>query len=67
MGLKIFCFCGFKKSSLLPVKKKMFTANNKGINILGVVFACLSGADMKGNTVQTVEMLYVSVSIDFTT
>ena len=45
----------------------MFPANNKGINILGAVFACLSGADTKGNTVQTVEMLYVCASTDLAT
>ena len=47
--LKIFSACGFKESCLLPVKKKMFAANNEGISILGGVFVRLSGADMKGN------------------
>ena len=36
MGIKLFKKCGFNLSDLLPVKKKMLAANNKGIKILGV-------------------------------
>ena len=64
MGLKVFRACGFKESSLLPVKKNMFAANNESINILGAVFVHLSGGDTKGNAIQTVEMIYASDSTD---
>ena len=45
MGLKVFKRCGFKQSDLLPVKKKMYAANNEGINILGAVLIRLTGTD----------------------
>ena len=64
MGHKIFRSCGFKDSDLLPVKKKMFAANNEGINILGAVFARLSGTDRDGNRIETADMIYVSDTTD---
>ena len=30
---------------MLPVKRKMYAANNEGINILGATFVRLSGTD----------------------
>ena len=64
MGHKIFRSCGFKDSDLLPVKKKMFAANNEGINILRAVFARLSGADRDGNRIETADMIYISDTTD---
>jgi len=64
MGLKLFRSCGFKSSNLLPVKKKMYAANNEGINILGAVFARLSGTDQNGKRIETAEMIYVSDTAD---
>ena len=60
MGLKTFRKCGFSVSDLVPVKKKMYAANNEGINILGAVFARLSGNDENGSRLETAEMIYVS-------
>lgn len=64
MGLKVFRSCGFKNSDLLPVKKKMFAANNEGISILGAVFTRLSGVDLDGNRIETADMIYVSDTTD---
>ena len=64
MALKIIRACGFKESSFLLVKEKMFAANNESINILGPVFVRFSGADTKGDAIQTVEMIYASDSTD---
>ena len=64
MGLKVFLSCGFPKSCLLPVKKRMFAANNEGINILGAVFIRLSGKTRQGRNVETAEMVYVTDSTD---
>ena len=42
----------------------MYAANNEGINILGPVFARLSGNDESGNRLETAEMIYVSDTTD---
>ena len=42
----------------------MYAANNEGINILGAVFARLSGNDENGNRLETAEMIYVSDTTD---
>ena len=65
MGLKVFSKCGFRQESLLPVKRKMYAANNEDINILGAVFVRLSGNDRIGQKIQSAEMVYVSDSTDF--
>ena len=62
--VKTFRKCGFSVSDLVPVKKKMYAANNEGINILGAVFARLSGNDENGNRLETAEMIYVSDTTD---
>lgn len=59
MGLKTFLAVGFRKQSLLLVKWKMYAANNEGINILGAIFARLSGADHNGKQIESAEMIYV--------
>ena len=64
MGLKPFMKCGFKRSDLLPVSKKMLAANNEGINILGAVFIRLSATDTVGRQLTASEMVYVSGSTD---
>lgn len=64
MGLKTYLKCGFKRESLLPVKRKMYAANNEGIRILGATFARLSGTDKKGGRVETAEMVYITDSTD---
>ena len=64
MGYKVFLKCGFTPSSLLPVKKKMYAANNEGINIMGAIFVRLSGVGPSGKTIDTAEMVYISDSTD---
>ena len=64
MGLKVFLACGFSQASMLPVKRKMYAANNEGINILGATFVRLSGTDSHGSSLETAEMVYVSDSTD---
>ena len=64
MGLKTFLACGFKKSDLIPVRKCLYAANNEGINILGAVFARITGFDSEGSQHHAAEMIYVSDSTD---
>ena len=62
MGLNIFKSCGFTTDVLLPVTRKMYAANNEGINILGAILCRLSGTDKFGHKIETGEMIYVSDS-----
>lgn len=64
MGLKTFLKCGFHKRDMVPVKQKMYAANNEGIKILGAIFARLSGADRQGSRVETAEMVYITDSTE---
>ena len=64
MGHKVFKLCGLQDSALLPVKRRMYAANNEGINILGAIFLRLKGRDKNGNEFETGEMVYVSDSTD---
>lgn len=57
MGFKVFRKCRFNESMLLPVKRKMYAANNEGIDILGAFFIRLTGRDNHGNTFEAAEMV----------
>ena len=63
-GLKVFLACGFSLSHLISVTKKMYAANNEGIEILGAVLGRLPGSDSQGTPIKTVEMVYVTGSTD---
>ena len=43
MGFKDFGKHGFDESLIVPAKKRMYAANEKGINILGAFFGRLGG------------------------
>lgn len=62
MGLKLFRACGLTDKHLIPVKKRMFAANDECIHILGAVFLRLSGATAAGDIVETAEMVYITDS-----
>ena len=62
MGIKTYLKCGFRRENLLPVKRKMYAANNEGITILGAIFARLSGLKKNGERIETAEMIYVTDS-----
>ena len=64
IGLKLFLSLGFKMSDILPVEKRLYAANNEGINVLGAVFVRLSGIAPNGQTLQAAEMIYVSDSTE---
>jgi len=64
MGMKSFTSCGFNRSMLVPVTKKMYAANNEGIKIIGAFFARLSSHDDQGKPIEAAEMIYVSDSTD---
>ena len=64
MGIKAFRKCGFDESLIVPAKKKMFAANNEGINILGAFFGRLCGHDKQGQCIEAPEMIYVTDSTD---
>ena len=63
-GLKVFLPCGFSLSHLISVNKKIYAANNEGIEILGAVLVRLSGSDSRGMLTKTTEMVYVTGSTD---
>ena len=60
MGMKTFRKCGFQESDLVPVKRKMYAANNEGITIKGAVFTRLSGINKLGDRIETAEMIYIT-------
>ena len=64
MGMKTFRKCGFQESDLVPVKRKMYAANNEGITIKGAVFTRLSGINKLGDRIETAEMIYITDSTD---
>lgn len=49
-------------TDLSKVKRKMYAANNVGINILGAIFVRLTGYDNNGTKHDSAEMLYESDS-----
>ena len=57
MGLKVFL-------ALISVTKKMYAANNEGIEILGAVLVRLSGSESQGMPIKMAEMVYVTASTD---
>ena len=65
MGYKVFKQCGFRDDALVPVKRRMYAANNEGIRILGAIFLRLAGKDANGRVFETAEMVYVSDSTDY--
>ena len=62
MGIKPFLECGLSRTQLISVNKRMYAANNEGINILGAILVRLSGRDSRGTYVETAEMVYVTDS-----
>ena len=62
MGMDTFHTCGFTDSYLLPVRKRIYAANEEGINLLGAIFIRLSGRNRQGELVETAEMVYVTDS-----
>ena len=47
-------------SNLIPVKTKMRSANNEGINLLGAILLNLSGSDAQGRTFSSNQMTYIT-------
>ena len=64
MGLKVFLRCGFSESDLLPVNRNIFSANNEGIIILGVVFVHLTGVNRNNSNIKATESIYVLDTIN---
>lgn len=60
MGLNIARKLGIKKKDLIPVTMKMQTANNDGINILGVVIIRLAGNSTEGKVIMTRQIAYIT-------
>lgn len=61
--LKVFLRCGFSELDILPVKKKMFAANNEGIKFLGVVFVLFTGVDHNNSIIKAAEIISFSDTI----
>ena len=55
---------GFKKSSLIPVKRKMLAANREQIKITGAIFMELMAKDVQGKVHVAKEMVYISPCTD---
>ena len=55
---------GFKKSNLIPVKRKMVAANREQIKITGAIFMELRANDVKGKLHVAKEMVYISPCTD---
>ena len=64
IGIKAFRKHGFDESLIVPARKKMYAANEEGINILGAFFGRLGGQNKQGQFVETPEMIYVTESTD---
>ena len=63
MGMKTFKKCGFQED-LVPVKRKIYAADNEGITIKGAAFTRLSGINKLGDRIETAEMVYITDSTD---
>ena len=55
---------GFKKSNLIPVKRKMVVANREQIKITGAIFMELMAKDVKGKVHMAKEMVYINPCTD---
>ena len=50
---------GLHRRNLIPIKMKMYAANDHNINILGAILR-LSGQDRAGNTIETRQLTYIT-------
>ena len=63
-GIKVLNRMGLNQSDLIPVKMKMHTADNKGINILGATILHISAQSHDNKTLKTRQMTYITDSTD---
>ena len=59
MGIKAFRKHGFDESLIVPAKKRIYAANEKGIDILGAFFGQIGGQNKQGQFGKTPEMIHV--------
>ena len=59
-GFKIVQRLGLTKNDFIPVKMRMHAANDRPINILGVIIMRISGVDQNNNVTETRQMTYIT-------